>query len=66
MKFIKSNIFPLAGVIIGGVTGFLYWQLTGKAGSCTITAKPFTSAVYGAIVGGLLLLFYKKNNQEHI
>lgn len=61
MNFIRKNIFIIAGVLIGAVAGFLYYYFIGcQSGSCAITSRPVNSTVYGAVMGGLLMSFFKK------
>lgn len=41
--------------LIGGILGFVYYRLIGcPSGACPITANPYTSTAYGAILGFLL------------
>ena len=40
------------GAIIGGVLGFLYYKKAGcPSGSCPITSSPYSSTIYGAVMG---------------
>ncbi len=40
------------GVLIGGVAGYGWHRLVGcSTGACPITANPYISTVYGALVG---------------
>ncbi len=49
------------GLILGAVGGYLYWRYVGCAsGTCPITASPWTSTVWGAATGGLLMRSFKK------
>lgn len=42
----------LAGAVIGGVIGFIYYKVIGcPTGACPITKNPFTSTIYGALLG---------------
>jgi len=53
-EFIRSAYFwkPAAGVIIGGVLGFLYYYYVGcNSGSCGITSNPFSSILFGGVLG---------------
>lgn len=53
-RIIKSRWFPVCGIILGAVGGFLYYQYVGcVTGSCSITSKPLNSTIYGAVLGGL-------------
>lgn len=61
MKFIRKNILIITGVLIGAAAGFLYYWFIGcESGSCAITSKPVNSTIYGAVMGGLLMSFFKK------
>jgi len=43
------------GVVIGGLLGFGYYKLVGcSTGSCPITSSPYTSTLYGAVMGLLI------------
>jgi hypothetical protein len=45
-------LHTLAYVAVGGVAGFGYHKLVGCAsGACPITANPFISTLYGALIG---------------
>ena len=53
-EFFKSWYFwkPFLGVIIGGVSGFLFFYFVGcKSGSCAITSNPFSSILMGSFLG---------------
>jgi len=46
----------LAGFLIGGLLGFGYYKVIGCAsGSCPITSNPWSSSIYGAIMGILFV-----------
>jgi len=52
----------IAGIILGAIGGFLYWQQIGcSTGTCAITSKWHNSTAYGALMGGLLFSMFKKN-----
>jgi len=54
-KWLLNKKIPLAIALIGAIVGFLYWKFIGCAsGSCAITARWYTSTIYGAILGWLL------------
>ncbi len=54
-KWFSKNSAVVAGIAIGSVLGFLYWQFIGcSSGSCMITSKPLNSTIYGATMGGFL------------
>jgi predicted negative regulator of RcsB-dependent stress response len=62
-----SNVWIVAGVLLGAVAGYIYWQQVGcDAGTCRITSKWTNSTAYGALMGGLFFsLFKKERNNEH-
>lgn len=51
----KEILINAIGIVIGAVAGYLYYFYVGCAsGTCAITSKPLNSALYGALMGGLL------------
>lgn len=53
-ELIRSAYFwkPTAGVILGGIAGFLYYYFVGCAsGTCGITSNPFTSVLFEGVMG---------------
>ena len=66
-RIISKYKLTFIGVLAGGIAGFLYYYFIGCAnGSCIISSRPLNSALYGAIMGGLLLHGARKNNKKHI
>lgn len=65
MKILLKNYgLIVAGVVVGGVGGFLYWKLVGcDSGTCAITSNPGSSTLYGAMMGGLLFSLFKRNEK---
>ena len=60
-NWIISNKLLIAGIIIGSIAGYLYWQQIGcSSGTCRITSKWHNSTAYGALMGGLLFSTFKK------
>ncbi len=54
-------IIIIAGVIAGGILGYLYYKFIGCAtGACPITRNPYISTIYGALLGLLLTLGINK------
>lgn len=51
-------VFPwkiVIGIIIGGIAGFLWYRFVGcSSGSCPITSNPYSSIIYGAVLGALI------------
>ena len=65
MTFIKKHILTIAGVLIGAIAGYFYWQQVGCAsGTCAITSSPVNSSLYGAMMGGLLFSMFKKEKTK--
>ena len=65
-NFLKKNILTILGVLLGALSGFLYWKFIGcSTGSCAITSNPTNSTLYGAAMGGLLLSISKKDKKQH-
>jgi gas vesicle protein len=51
----KPMIRILIGVGIGAVLGFVYYKLVGcPTGTCPITRNPYSSTLYGALLGALV------------
>ncbi len=43
------------GMIVGGGLGFAFYKLVGcSTGTCPLTSNPFTSTLYGSVVGALV------------
>lgn len=64
-QFFQKNILFIAGMIAGAIGGYLYWKYVGCAsGQCMITSRPLNSTLYGAVMGGLLLSLFKKENKK--
>ena len=61
MKFLKSNVFTIVGMVLGAAGGYLYYHFVGCAsGTCAITSNPWISTLYGSMMGGLLLNTFQK------
>ena len=53
-ELMRSSDFwkPAAGVIVGGIVGFMYYYFVGCAsGTCAITSNPISSVLFGATLG---------------
>ena len=59
----KALLITAIGVVIGGISGYLYYKYVGcSSGTCRITSKPLNSTLYFALIGGLLFnMFVKKD-----
>lgn len=63
-NFLKSNALVILGVALGALGGFLYWKHVGcVTGTCPITSRPLNSTAYGALIGGLLLSYLKREGR---
>ena len=61
----KAIIITAIGVIIGAISGYLYYFYIGCAsGTCAITSKPLNSTLYGALMGGLLFDMFIKSPKK--
>ncbi len=51
---LKSWYFwkPFLGIVIGAIAGFLYYHFYGcQSGTCAITGNPFSSVIFGGLLG---------------
>jgi hypothetical protein len=63
--FLVQNKLLILGLVLGAVAGFLYWKLVGcNSGACLITSKWHNSTTYGAVMGGLFLSIFKKEEKN--
>ena len=45
----------LIGAVVGGLLGFAYYRWVGcSSGTCLLLSNPYTSILYGMILGGLI------------
>lgn len=60
-SWVINNRLPIAGVLLGAIGGYFYWQQVGcNSGTCAITSTWHNSTAYGALMGGLLFSMFKK------
>lgn len=65
MHFILKHKLTLIGIVTGALAGYLYYHFVGcDVGSCSITSKPINSTLYGAVMGGLLLSSFQKDEKK--
>lgn len=65
-SWVLNNKLLIAGVILGAVGGYLYWQQIGcSSGTCTITSKWHNSTAYGALMGGLVFSIFKRERNDN-
>jgi hypothetical protein len=51
----KDKVKIIISVIVGGFAGFLLYRFVGcKTGACIITSKPWSSILYGMLLGLLI------------
>ena len=66
MNFIKQYGLTIAGILLGASAGYLYYHYVGCAsGTCSITSKPISSTLYGALMGGLFFNIFQKKQQNN-
>ncbi|HMT74161.1 MAG TPA: DUF6132 family protein [Chitinophagaceae bacterium] len=64
-NWVLNNKLVIAGVLIGAVAGYFYWQQVGcSSGTCAITSKWHNSTAYGALMGGLVFSMFKKEQKQ--
>jgi len=52
------------GIALGALAGWLYWSQWGCTTGCGITSSPVNSALYGALMGGLLVNVFKNDKKS--
>ena len=54
ISFLSANIWVLAGIVAGAISGYLYWYFIGcTSGSCALSSVWHNSVMYWAFVGGI-------------
>lgn len=50
------NFRAILAIVLGAVLGYAYHRIVGcRTGTCPITASPYISTLYGALIGFLFL-----------
>lgn len=63
-KWMVDHKLYFIGAVAGATAGFLYWKYVGcLTGTCAITSSPLNSTLYFAMMGALLLGFFKKEKK---
>ncbi|MBL7944962.1 MAG: hypothetical protein JNN32_02790 [Flavobacteriales bacterium] len=57
-------LFTALGVVIGAGLGWLYWNYFGCTNGCAITSSPVNSSLYGALMGGLVVNTFKREERK--
>ncbi|MFN8294844.1 MAG: DUF6132 family protein [Chitinophagales bacterium] len=66
MQYIYKYKLTLIGILLGAAGGFAYYHYVRCAsGTCSITSKPLNSTLYGALLGGLLLNIFQKEDKNN-
>ena len=66
IAFLKKNILPIIGLLVGAAGGYLYYYYVGCAsGTCPLTSNPYISVLYGALMGFLLFDIFKKKEKRN-
>jgi hypothetical protein len=64
MNHIQKHGMTIPGIVLGAITGFAWFQFVGgSTGSCPITSNPWTSSIYGCVMGGLSFITLVNKNE---
>jgi hypothetical protein len=62
LKYFKWSL----AIALGAIGGYSYYYFVGcNSGSCAITSSPVNSTLYGAVMGGLFLNMFTKENKKN-
>lgn len=65
MDFLIKHKLTIFGIVMGALGGYLYYHFIGcSSGTCAITSRPLNSTLYGALMGGLLLSSFKREEKS--
>ena len=60
----RSWRLTLFGIVLGALAGWAYWHGWGCTNGCAITSSPVNSALYGGLMGALLMNTFKKEPEQ--
>lgn len=60
----RTLIFTSIGIVLGAISGWMYWSQFGCTTGCAITSSPVNSSLYGALMGGLFLNTFKRDTKD--
>jgi len=65
MTIFNKYKLTILGMLLGTIGGFAYYHYVGCSnGTCPITSRPLNSITYGALLGGLLLNIFQKEEKN--
>lgn len=65
IKSIIKQKAVIIGALLGAIAGYSYYHFIGcVSGSCAITSQPINSTLYGALMGGLLVSSFRKEETK--
>ncbi len=65
-RWLLSNLLMLFGVLIGGVSGYLYYYYIGCSnGTCSITSNPYKSVIYFSVWFAIVTGIMQAQIKEH-
>ncbi|HUM51717.1 MAG TPA: DUF6132 family protein [Chitinophagales bacterium] len=65
MNYLQKYMLSIIGILMGAFAGFAYYYFVGCAsGTCSITSRPINSTMYGALLGGLFLNIFQKEDKD--
>jgi hypothetical protein len=54
MNHIQKHGMTILGIVLGAIAGYAWYRFVGcSTGTCPITSNPWTSTLYGGVMGGL-------------
>ena len=54
MNQLQKHGMTILGIVLGAIAGYAWFRFVGcSTGSCPITSNPWTSSIYGGVMGGL-------------